>query len=77
MSFYPLLLRSATVKKFMVDYELFAKPQCDITAKMAAAVYETSPASPCEGFVNHQTPEFNQHFVFLPPRKKAGAVSSG
>lgn len=36
MSFYPPLLRSATVKKFMVGYEMFAIPQRDITAEMAA-----------------------------------------
>lgn len=36
MSFYPPLLRSATVKKFMVGYELFASPQRDITAEQAA-----------------------------------------
>ena len=36
MSFYPPLLRSATVKKFMVGYELFAMPQRDITAESAA-----------------------------------------
>ncbi len=37
MAFYPPLLRSATVKKFMVGYEMFANPQRDITAEMAAA----------------------------------------
>jgi UDPglucose--hexose-1-phosphate uridylyltransferase len=36
MSFYPPLLRSATVKKFMVGYEMFAGPQRDITAEAAA-----------------------------------------
>jgi UDPglucose--hexose-1-phosphate uridylyltransferase len=36
MSFYPPLLRSATVKKFMVGYELFASPQRDITPESAA-----------------------------------------
>lgn len=36
MSFYPPLLRSATVKKFMVGYEMFATPQRDITVEMAA-----------------------------------------
>lgn len=36
-SFYPPLLRSATVKKFMVGYEMFANPQRDITAEMAAS----------------------------------------
>jgi len=37
MAFYPPLLRSATVKKFMVGYEMFANPQRDITAETAAA----------------------------------------
>lgn len=36
MSFYPPLLRSASVKKFMVGYEMFASPQRDITAEQAA-----------------------------------------
>ncbi|RKR12853.1 UDPglucose--hexose-1-phosphate uridylyltransferase [Maribacter vaceletii] len=36
MSFYPPLLRSATVKKFMVGYEMFGMPQRDITAELAA-----------------------------------------
>ncbi len=36
MSFYPPLLRSADVKKFMVGYEMFANPQRDITAEQAA-----------------------------------------
>ncbi len=35
-SFFPPLLRSATVKKFMVGYEMFANPQRDITAEQAA-----------------------------------------
>jgi UDPglucose--hexose-1-phosphate uridylyltransferase len=34
--FYPPLLRSATVRKFMVGYELLASPQRDITAEQAA-----------------------------------------
>jgi UDPglucose--hexose-1-phosphate uridylyltransferase len=35
--FYPPLLRSASVKKFMVGYEMLANPQRDITAEGAAA----------------------------------------
>jgi UDPglucose--hexose-1-phosphate uridylyltransferase len=38
MSFYPPLLRSATIKKFMVGYEMFASPQRDITAETAASI---------------------------------------
>ncbi|RYJ42087.1 UDP-glucose--hexose-1-phosphate uridylyltransferase [Flavobacterium beibuense] len=36
MVFYPPLLRSATVKKFMVGYEMLATPQRDITPESAA-----------------------------------------
>jgi UDPglucose--hexose-1-phosphate uridylyltransferase len=35
--YFPPLLRSATVQKFMVGYELLAGPQRDITAEGAAA----------------------------------------
>ena len=35
--FYPPLLRSATVRKFMVGYELLAETQRDLTAEEAAA----------------------------------------
>ena len=34
--YYPALLRSATVKKFMVGYEMLAEPQRDLTAEQAA-----------------------------------------
>jgi UDPglucose--hexose-1-phosphate uridylyltransferase len=50
--FYPPLLRSATVQKFMVGFEMLAMPQRDITAEMAAdrlrslseVHYKTAPA---------------------------------
>ncbi|MEZ4707078.1 MAG: UDP-glucose--hexose-1-phosphate uridylyltransferase [Caldilineaceae bacterium] len=35
--FYPPLLRSATVKKFMVGFEMLGAPQRDLTAEQAAA----------------------------------------
>jgi UDPglucose--hexose-1-phosphate uridylyltransferase len=35
--FYPPLLRSATVRKFMVGYEMLGMPQRDITPETAAA----------------------------------------
>ena len=35
--FYPPLLRSATVRKFMVGYEMLAEPQRDLTPEVAAA----------------------------------------
>ena len=34
--FYPPLLRSATVRKFMVGYEMLCQPQRDITPEVAA-----------------------------------------
>ena len=36
MSFYPQLLRSASVEKFIVGYKMFGSPQRDITAEQAA-----------------------------------------
>lgn len=36
MHFYPPLLRSASIKKFMVGYEMLANPQRDITPEAAA-----------------------------------------
>ena len=37
LHFYPPLLRSATVRKFLVGYEMLATPQRDITAESAAS----------------------------------------
>jgi UDPglucose--hexose-1-phosphate uridylyltransferase len=36
LHFYPPLLRSATVRKFMVGFELLGSPQRDITPESAA-----------------------------------------
>jgi UDPglucose--hexose-1-phosphate uridylyltransferase len=36
LHFYPPLLRSATVRKFMVGYEMLAQPQRDLTPEQAA-----------------------------------------
>jgi UDPglucose--hexose-1-phosphate uridylyltransferase len=36
LHFYPPLLRSATVRKFLVGYEMLGEPQRDITAETAA-----------------------------------------
>jgi UDPglucose--hexose-1-phosphate uridylyltransferase len=41
--FYPPLLRSATVRKFMVGYELLAEAQRDITAETAAERLRSQP----------------------------------
>ena len=43
MVFYPPLLRSATVKKFMVGYEMLANAQRDITPEKAADVLRNLP----------------------------------
>lgn len=37
MHFYPPLLRSASVRKFLVGYEMLGEPQRDLTAEQAAA----------------------------------------
>lgn len=39
--FYPPLLRSATVRKFMVGYEMLAEPQRDLTPEQAAERLQT------------------------------------
>jgi UDPglucose--hexose-1-phosphate uridylyltransferase len=43
MHFYPPLLRSATVKKFMVGYEMLGNPQRDVTAEWAAEKLRNLP----------------------------------
>jgi UDPglucose--hexose-1-phosphate uridylyltransferase len=43
MHFYPPLLRSATVKKFMVGYELLAEAQRDISPEKSAAMLRDLP----------------------------------
>ncbi len=43
--FYPPLLRSATVRKFMVGYELLAEAQRDLTPEQAAERLRSVPAS--------------------------------
>jgi len=40
--FYPPLLRSATIRKFMVGFELLGSPQRDLTAEAAAARLRTT-----------------------------------
>jgi UDPglucose--hexose-1-phosphate uridylyltransferase len=42
--FFPPLLRSATVKKFMVGYEMLAMPQRDITPETAAGLLREAPS---------------------------------
>lgn len=41
--FYPPLLRSATVKKHMVGYEMLAESQRDLTPETAAAILRAAP----------------------------------
>lgn len=43
---YPPLLRSATVKKFMVGYEMLAEPQRDITPESSAELLRNLPDVP-------------------------------
>ena len=49
LHFYPPLLRSATVKKFMVGYELLATAQRDITPESAAEQLRNLPDIHWEG----------------------------
>jgi UDPglucose--hexose-1-phosphate uridylyltransferase len=45
--YYPPLLRSATVKKFMVGYEMLAMPQRDLTPEQAAErLRDVAPGAP-------------------------------
>lgn len=44
LHFYPPLLRSATVRKFMVGFELLASPQRDITPEAAAEMLRQAAA---------------------------------
>ena len=43
MHFYPPILRSADVKKFMVGYEMLAESQRDITPEQSAAILRELP----------------------------------
>jgi UDPglucose--hexose-1-phosphate uridylyltransferase len=43
MHFFPPLLRSATVKKFMVGYEMLGEPQRDLTPEQCADILKTLP----------------------------------
>ncbi|GJM14658.1 MAG: galactose-1-phosphate uridylyltransferase [Pseudohongiella sp.] len=42
--FYPPLLRSATVRKFMVGYEMLAEPQRDVTPEYASEILQNLAA---------------------------------
>jgi UDPglucose--hexose-1-phosphate uridylyltransferase len=41
--FYPPLLRSATIRKFMVGFEMLANAQRDVTPEMAADLLRKAP----------------------------------
>ena len=47
LHFYPPLLRSATVRKFMVGFELLASPQRDITPESAAETLRQALRKSC------------------------------
>jgi UDPglucose--hexose-1-phosphate uridylyltransferase len=51
--FYPPLLRSATIRKFMVGYEMLGTPQRDITAETAALWLRDAPA---QHYLDPQSP---------------------
>jgi galactose-1-phosphate uridylyltransferase len=45
--FFPPLLRSASVRKFLVGFELTAEPQRDLTPEDAAARLRVQPETHC------------------------------
>ena len=51
--FYPPLLRSATIRKFMVGYEMLGMPQRDLTAETAALWLRDVPA---QHYLDPQSP---------------------
>jgi UDPglucose--hexose-1-phosphate uridylyltransferase len=59
--FYPPLLRSATVKKFMVGFEMMAEPQRDITPEQAAARLQA--CSPVHYLDTNNQTHNNEHTV--------------
>jgi UDPglucose--hexose-1-phosphate uridylyltransferase len=48
-TYYPPLLRSATIRKFVVGYELAAEAQRDFTPEDAAARLRAAPDTPVAG----------------------------
>ena len=55
MHFYPPLLRSASIKKFMVGYEMLAEPQRDITPEYSAKVLKDLPNVHYKLLMNNKT----------------------
>lgn len=45
MHFYPPLLRSSSIKKFMVGYEMLAEPQRDLTPEISAMMLRKLPST--------------------------------
>ncbi len=46
MHFYPPLLRSSSIKKYMVGYEMLAEPQRDISPEYSAVILRDLPLHP-------------------------------
>ncbi len=53
MHFYPPLLRSASIKKFMVGYEMLAEPQRDITPEASAIILKNLSVKHYKSYMNH------------------------
>ena len=74
LHFYPPLLRSATVRKFMVGFELLGSPQRDITPESAAETLRQAAAKrPVENWIrtkegSDRMPEPQAYFT---PREAA------
>ncbi|KAJ9641222.1 galactose-1-phosphate uridyl transferase [Knufia peltigerae] len=65
LHFYPPLLRSATVRKFLVGYEMMAEPQRDITPEQATVRLQA-----CGGEVYRKTLQARGENVQNPPAEE-------
>lgn len=60
LHFYPPLLRSATVRKYMVGFEMLAEPQRDLTPEDAAKTLRELPDIHYKTAASHQRPVAGQ-----------------
>uniref|UniRef100_A0A0N4Z272 Galactose-1-phosphate uridylyltransferase n=1 Tax=Parastrongyloides trichosuri TaxID=131310 RepID=A0A0N4Z272_PARTI len=50
--FYPPLLRSSTIKKYLAGFEVFAEPQRDLTPEMAASIIRKQDSKEIQKLLN-------------------------
>ena len=78
ISFYPPLLRSSSVKKFMVGYEMFAGPQRDITPESAAKMLRgvsTTHYKKCKDLINKVAIKAKKPIIKVKPSPKVNILS--